>query len=108
MHSLTRRALLPLLALPVIPCRSGTRPAIGLNAGTYGMKSLKTGDALRTLAEIGYDGVELALMPGWPTDPATLSAAGRQEIRHILQDGRVVSCICSCFFEQLVNDLDAF
>jgi sugar phosphate isomerase/epimerase len=59
---------------------------IGLAFGTYGMKTLTTEDALRTIAEIGYDGVEPALMPGWPTDPAQMSAEQRKTLRRLIED----------------------
>ena len=63
-----------------------TGRTIGLNTGTYGMKALKPVDALRAIAEIGYDGVELCLIAGWPTDPAVLGSSDRREIRQALQD----------------------
>lgn len=59
---------------------------IGLAFGTYGLKTLTTEAALRTIARIGYDGVEPALMPGWPTDPAQMSAADRQTLRRLIGD----------------------
>ena len=59
---------------------------IGLAFGTYGMRTLTTEAALRTIARIGYDGVEPALMPGWPTDPAQMSAADRKTLRRLLGD----------------------
>ena len=65
---------------------AGSPAGVGFAIGTYGMKPLPTTEALRTIAEIGYDGVELALMPGWPADPATLTAAGRKEIARALAD----------------------
>src|SRR5882762_2490330 len=61
-------------------------PVIGFATGTYGMKTMSTEEALRTIAKIGYDGVELALLPGWPTDPAKLSAADRRAVRALLAD----------------------
>jgi len=79
----TRRTFLPVLALPVLQAAGRT---IGLNTGTYGMKSLKTAGAMRAISEIGYDGVEVCLMPGWPTDPAILATVDRNEIRRILDD----------------------
>ena len=50
------------------------------------MKPLPTVEALRTISAIGYDGVELALMPGWPADPANLTAADRKQIVKTLED----------------------
>jgi sugar phosphate isomerase/epimerase len=72
---LSRRSVLSLLALPAF----GDGRTIGLNAGTYGMKSMTLPDALRAIAEIGYDGVEIALMPGWPS-------VNGKEIRRVLND----------------------
>jgi inosose dehydratase len=52
----------------------------------YGMRSVPVGDAVRACAEIGYDGIELALLPGWPTEPGRLTAADRRELGKRLGD----------------------
>lgn len=62
---------------------------IGFAFGTYGMKSLTTARALGVCAKIGYDGIELALMPGWPTQPGLLTKQHRSEIRQQLADLRL-------------------
>ena len=61
-------------------------PTIGFGFGTYGMKGLQTADAIRQTAEIGYDGIEFALMNGWPTEPTLLSGQDRAEIRDLLSE----------------------
>ncbi len=64
-------------------------PTIGFGFGTYGMHSLKTDEAIRQCAEIGYDGIEFALMNGWPTEPLLLSQQDRIEIRNLLSESQL-------------------
>lgn len=54
---------------------------VGLGFSLYGMKSLETSAALQALAEIGYDCVELPVMPDWPADSARLTPAARRGLR---------------------------
>ncbi len=59
---------------------------VSLSIGTYGMKDLSTVEALRLIKETGYDGVQIATWPGWPTDPAKLSAEDRRTLRKQIED----------------------
>ena len=60
-------------------------PGIGLGFSLYGMKSWRWNDALRELAEIGYDCVELPVMADWPWDSARWTNASRAEFKQGLQ-----------------------
>jgi inosose dehydratase len=59
------------------------KPTLGFSL--YGMKSLPLDDAIRFCAEVGYDDVELSLMPDFPADPDVLSASRRREVRDLLK-----------------------
>ena len=54
---------------------------IGLGFSLYGMKTVALDAALKALAEIGYDCVELPVMPLWPADTSALNAAARRALR---------------------------
>jgi inosose dehydratase len=77
---MSRRSLL--LAAPLALLRAA--PPTGFCIGTYGMKDLPIDTALRLIAGIGYDGVELSLMPGWPCDPAVMSMGDRKRLLALL------------------------
>src|SRR6266851_4923545 len=84
---ISRRSLLQsLAAAPAWTAAGAAAPVIGFATGTYGMKTMNPEDALRTLAETGYDGVELCLIAGWPTDPARMTAADRRALRKVVDD----------------------
>lgn len=60
-----------------------------LGFSLYGMKLLPLAEAISACAKIGYDGVELALMPGYPSEPKALSADARKELRKRLTDAKL-------------------
>ena len=48
-----------------------------LYCSTYGMMQLDIFEALPGLKEMGYEGMEIALTSGWPTEPACFDNASR-------------------------------
>jgi sugar phosphate isomerase/epimerase len=63
------------------------RPGVcTLGFSTYGMQKLGTEQALKAIAEIGFDAVELSVRTGWDADSAALSATRRAALRNQLGD----------------------
>ena len=52
---------------------------------TYGMKKLDIFEALPRLKDMGYEGMEIAVTPGWPTEPAALDKTARQKLADLLR-----------------------
>jgi len=72
-HLVRRRSFLALLA--------AKDNAVRLSLGNYGMQTMEVERALASIGAIGYDGAELCLMAGWPSEPAKLDGAARRRIR---------------------------
>jgi inosose dehydratase len=51
---------------------------------TWGMMKVGIEEAIPAIARIGYQGIELAITPGWPTDLDTLDASQRRCIGQLL------------------------
>ena len=80
-----RRAFLAALATAVAaPAAPAKR--VGLSYGTYGLRMLSWEVAIGTIAEMGYDGVEICVMPGYPTEPAKLRPADQAALGRRLRD----------------------
>jgi len=59
---------------------------VKLYYSTYGMKGLDLFEALPRLRDMGYEGMEIAVTPGWPTEPALLDAAARRRLSALLRE----------------------
>jgi len=79
---LTRRSALAVAAAASLGAKASP---LRFGFSLYGMKSIPVRRALDLCAQIGYKAVEIALMPGWDTEPKLLSMADRSELRSKLK-----------------------
>ena len=63
--------------------------SISLGFSLYGMKAVPLLEGIETCAKVGYQAVELAVMPGWPADPVKLSKEDRKAIREKLASTKI-------------------
>ena len=92
MHPIARRQFLAGAALLV--AHQGTIaaeeiPHLTLGIGTYGFKNIAVDSAIETIADIGFDSVEIAVFPGYDAEPAKLSPQRRRDLRRILHGTRL-------------------
>ena len=59
---------------------------------TWGMPTVPINVAVKHCADLGYDGLELTVIPGWSTDAATLDVAGRRHIRALYDAHNLELC----------------
>jgi inosose dehydratase len=61
---------------------------------TWGTKTIDIEQLIPAIAKIGYQGIELAVTPGWPTELYSLHAARRQRIAQLLDEyGLVLTAV---------------
>ena len=56
---------------------------------TWGMPTVPVDTQIQHIADLGFDGIELTVIPGYTTDLPTLDSAERQRIKRLLQDHRL-------------------
>ena len=65
------------------------------------------GTAVRHCAALGFDGLELTVIPGWSTDAAHLTPEDRRRIREIYDENKIELCGFSGNVELLSPDWPA-
>ena len=63
-----------------------------LSYSTWGMPTVPIDVAIAHCAALGFDGLELTVIPGWVTDGATLDAPERERIRTLYADHHLDLC----------------
>jgi sugar phosphate isomerase/epimerase len=63
-----------------------------LSYSTWGMPNVPIDVAVSHCAGLGFDGLELTVIPGWSTDAAGLDAAERTRIRRLYDDHHLALC----------------
>ena len=74
---------------------------------TWGMPTVPIETAVAHCAALGFDGLELTVIPGWTTDAATLDPPARRRLRALYDDHRLVLCGLCANVPLLAADPDA-
>ena len=72
--------------------RAGRARVMLLSHSTWGMPRVPIDVAVAHCAALGFDGLELTVIPGWMTDAAGLDAGERRRIRTLYDDHRLELC----------------
>jgi sugar phosphate isomerase/epimerase len=77
-----------------------------LSYGTWSMPTVPIDVTIEHCAKLGYDGLSMAVKPGWTTDAATLDAAERRRILSLFDQHNMELCAISGQTSLLEEDLD--
>lgn len=78
-----------------------------LSYSTWGMQTVPIEISVPHCAALGFDGLELTVIPGWTTDAATLDAVARKRIRILYDSHNLELCGLSGNVRVLESDPDA-
>lgn len=87
-----RRAFLKTAALAAAatPLHAAEAGSCKLAIGTYGLQSMPLADAVRLIAEVGYDALEITSFDGMTGSPEALAKKeARSEIREVIDDSGI-------------------
>ena len=60
-----------------------------LGFSNYGMKTIPYKEAIPYVGKVGFDSLELCLLPSWPTEPKKLNEVDRKEIKTLISDSKL-------------------
>lgn len=66
--------------------RANTSEKNTLSIGTYSMKGMTLEQGIAVIAETGYDGIEIAVMPKTDAEPASMPTARRSAVQKLLKE----------------------
>lgn len=78
-----------------------------LSHSTWGMPTVPIDVAVAHCAALGFDGLEMTIIPGWTTDAAHIDAAERRRIRALYDDHNLELCGISGNAALLTSEPDA-
>ena len=78
-----------------------------LGYSTWGMPTVPVEAAIRHLAQIGFDGIELTVIPGYTTELSTLGSDERRRVAKLLKNYHLALPAIAAHSSLLETDLDA-
>ena len=78
-----------------------------LGYSTWGMPKVPVDEALAHLAKLGFDGVELTVIPGYTTELSKLDVVERKRIRQLLEKHNLILSAIAAHSSLLADDPEA-
>ena len=79
-----------------------------LGYSTWGMPKVPVEIAIRHISKLGFDGVELTVIPGYTTELSTLNSSERKRIAKLLKDHHLQLSAISAHSNLLATDKEAY
>ena len=79
-----------------------------LGYSTWGMPKVPVEIAIRHISELGFDGIELTVIPGYTTELSTLNSSERKRIAKLLKDNHLQLSAISAHSNLLATDEETY